>query len=146
MDLDELKKKMTKGKFKTKIDKKEYEITKEHIQIQQNAIETYGVKLFSYGTLIINTKLSEDLLIEGFSREFVRNIQNIRKKLNLSRFKEKIIINVKNDINLENQLGNYVKTVKDEIGCTEIGMGKSGKPFSFKIQNQDIDLLIEVQE
>ena len=146
MDSEELKKKMTKGKFKTKIDKKEYEITIEHIQIQQNAIEAYGVKLFSYGTLIINTKLSEDLLLEGFSREFVRNIQNIRKKLNLSRFKEKIIINVKNDIDLENQLGNYVETVKDEIGCTEIGRGKSGKPFSFKIQNQDIDLLIEVQE
>ena len=146
MDLDELKKKMTKGKFKTKIDKKEYEITKEHVQIQQNAIESYGVKLFSYGTLIINTKLSEDLLIEGFSREFVRNIQNIRKKLNLSRFKEKIIINVKGAIDLENQLGNYVETVKDEIGCTEIGRGKNGESFSFKIQDQDIDLLIEVQD
>ncbi|MBY9008353.1 MAG: class I tRNA ligase family protein, partial [Candidatus Lokiarchaeota archaeon] len=146
LNLDELKSQMNKGKLKVKIGENDYQITKEHLRIEQNAIESYGVKLFSYGTIIINTELSDELLKEGFSREFVRNIQNIRKKLNLSRFKEKIIINVKNDIDLENQLGSYIESVKSEIGCIKISRGKSGKPFSFKIQKEDIDLLIEVQE
>jgi isoleucyl-tRNA synthetase len=146
MDLDDLKSSMIKGKFKVKLDKKEYEITKEHVQIQQNAKEPYGVKVFSYGTILINSEMTEELLKEGFSRDFIRNVQNIRKKLNLSRFKEKIIINVKSEINLEKELGNYIETVKSEIGCSKISRGKKGKPFSFKIQNKNIELLIEVKE
>ncbi|MFX0139712.1 MAG: DUF5915 domain-containing protein, partial [Candidatus Hodarchaeota archaeon] len=146
MDLDELKSHMNKGKFRIKIDENDYEITKEHLRIEQNAIEPYGVKLFSYGTIIINTELSEELLREGFSREFVRNVQNIRKKLNLSRFKEKIIINFEGEIDLKKELGIYIETVKNEIGCTKISRGKIGKPFTFKIQDKVIDLLIEVQE
>ena len=137
---------MNKGKFKVTIDENDYEITKEHVRIEQNAIEPYGVKIFNYGTIIINAKLSEELLMEGFSREFVRNVQNIRKKLNLSRFKEKIIINVKNDIDFKNLLGDYIETVKNEIGCIKIGKENKGKPFSFKIQNITMDLLIDVKE
>ena len=89
--------------------------------------------------------MSKELLTEGFSREFIRNIQNIRKQLKLSRFKEKIIINVISDINLEKELGDFIETLKEETGCIKIGKENEGKPFSFKIKNQKIDLMIVVK-
>ena len=63
---------MLKGKFTTKINKKEYEITKEHAQLKQNGKEPYGVKVLNFGIILINSKLDKELLKEGFSREFIR--------------------------------------------------------------------------
>ncbi|MFX1443329.1 MAG: isoleucine--tRNA ligase [Promethearchaeota archaeon] len=144
MELEDFKQKMLKGKFITKLNKKEYEITKEHTQIVQNGKQPYEVKVFGIGTILINSELDDELLIEGFSREFIRNLQNIRKKLNLSRFKERIIINIANDINLEKELGDFLDTVKEDIGCIKISKGKKGKPFSFKIQDKEIKILVEI--
>jgi len=144
MDLEDLKRKMTKGKLKLTIYENDYEITKEHVNIIQNAKEPYGIKVYNYGTLLINSEMNEELLREGFSREFIRNIQNIRKKLNLSRFKEKIIINVKDELGIKNELGSHIESVKNETGCIEFGNKKEGEPYSFKIQEKKIDVNIEV--
>ncbi|MFX1277539.1 MAG: isoleucine--tRNA ligase [Promethearchaeota archaeon] len=144
MDLDDLKQYVIKGKFKVKIKKNEFEIMKEHFQIEQKAKNPFGLKVLNYGTILINTEMNKELLLEGFAREFIRNIQNIRKKLNLSRFKEKIIINVKNDFDLEKELGDFIENLKEETGCEKIGKENKGKPFSFKIKHKKIDLLIEV--
>jgi isoleucyl-tRNA synthetase len=146
MDITDLKKKIKKGELVAKINGKEYEITKDHFQIEQIAKKPYAVALLSYGTILINSELDKELKQEGFAREFIRNVQNIRKKLNLSRFKEKIIINVSNDINLKDELGEFTEEVKEEVGCTKIGKGKQGKPYSFKIQGKQIKILVDVQE
>ncbi|MFX0186821.1 MAG: isoleucine--tRNA ligase [Candidatus Hodarchaeota archaeon] len=144
MNLDDLKQNIIKGKFKVKIKNNEFEIMKEHFQIVQKAKVPFGVKVSNYGTILINTEMNKELLIEGFARDFIRNVQNIRKKLNLSRFKEKIIINVKNDIDLKKELGDFIDIVKEETGCEKIGKTNKGTPFSFEIQRKKINLLIEV--
>ncbi|MFX1258701.1 MAG: DUF5915 domain-containing protein, partial [Promethearchaeota archaeon] len=145
MDLNEIKRNFAKGKLTIGSKGNIFEITKQHFQIEQIANEPYAVKILGYGTILINSKLDKQLLLEGFAREFIRNIQNIRKKLNLSRFKEKIIINVKSDINLEKELEEFIEVVKDETGCVKISRENKGKPFSFKIQNKEINLLIEIK-
>jgi hypothetical protein len=93
---------------------------------------------------LINAELNDNLLKEGFAREFVRNVQDIRKKLDLSRFKEQIVINFKSDIDIEKEFGEFVEYVKEETGCVKFGKEKKGKPFSIKIQNKKIDILIQV--
>lgn len=141
----DIKKNINKGRIKAKINDKEYEITKDHFKIEQNAKAPFAVKVLGYGTLLINSELSKELLQEGFARDLIRNLQNIRKQLELSRFKEKIVVNVLNDINLENELGSFVNLVKDETRCIKIGTDKNGEQFSFKIQGKSIELAIEVK-
>ena len=133
-----------KGRIKTKIGNKEFKITKEHFQIVQKASEPYAVKVQNYGTVIINSKLDDELLKDGFARDFIRNIQNIRKQLNLSRFKERIRINVVSDIDIIKELGEYLDTAKEETGSVGIGKDKKGQEFSFKVQGKKIDVYIEV--
>jgi len=143
-DINEIKKKFIKGKIKLEFNGKKFEITKDHFQIEQKAEEPYSVILSTYGTVLINSKLDDNLLREGFAREFIRNIQASRKKLNLSRGKEKIIINIVNDINIEEELGEYIDLVKEENGCIKFGTEKKGEPFTFKIQEKKINVNIEV--
>ena len=145
MDLEKIRKNFVKGKLIVKLNDIEYEITKEHFRIEQQAKKPHAVKILSYGTILINSELDEGLLKEGFIREFIRNVQNIRKKLNLSRFKEYIEINITSDINLEKEFGEFINIVKEETGCVKIGKDNFGKPFSFKIQNKTINLLVEVK-
>ncbi|MHA1273031.1 MAG: isoleucine--tRNA ligase [Promethearchaeota archaeon] len=144
MKIEDIKKNFVKGRLMIKVNNKEHELTKEHFQIKQNAIKPYEVSVQKYGILFINTELSEDLLKEGFARELIRHVQNIRKKLNLSRFKEKIEINVMNDIDLENMLGEYLELFKEETDCVKIGKGKKGKEFNFKIQGKQIKIRVNV--
>lgn len=146
LEIDELRDKISKGNFTTEIEGKEFKIKKDYFEIEQEAQESYAVNILSYGTLLINGNLDQELLREGFAREFIRNIQSIRKKLELSRFKEKIIINLLNDSELKDKLGNYIKDIKEETGCVKIGEEKRGKEFSFKIQDEEIKIGVEVKE
>ncbi|MFO8020529.1 MAG: isoleucine--tRNA ligase [Promethearchaeia archaeon] len=143
---DKLREKISKGNFTTKIDGKEFKIKKDYFDIEQEAKENYAVKKLSYGTIIINGNLNEGLLREGFAREFIRNIQSIRKKLELSRFKEKIIINLLSDSEIKEILGDYIQDIKEETGCIKIGQEKKGDEFSFKIQGEEINIGVEVSE
>ena len=146
LEIDEMRYKIYKGNFTTEIEGKEFKIKKDYFEIEQEAQESYAVNILSYGTLLINGNLDQELLREGFAREFIRNIQSIRKKLELSRFKEKIIINLLNDSELKDKLGNYIKDIKEETGCVKIGEEKRGKEFSFKIQDEEIKIGVEVKE
>jgi isoleucyl-tRNA synthetase len=143
-NVDEIQSKFMKGRIKVKMDDKEYKVTKEHFQIIQQAKEPYTVKVQSYGSILINSELDDELLQEGFVRDFIRNIQNLRKQLGLKRGKEKIKINILSDINIEEKLGKFIDDVKDETGCIEIGKEKNGKEFTFKIQGKEIKVLVEV--
>ncbi len=143
-NIEEIQKNFTKGRIKTKINDKVYKITKEHFQIFQKANEPYAVKVQNYGVVLINSELDDELLQEGFARDFIRHIQDIRKKLGLKRGKEKININVLGDLNIEEKLGNLIDDVKDETGCIKIGKEKKGENFDFKIQNIKLNVRIEV--
>ncbi len=144
MDIEEIINNFSKGKLPIKINDKEYELTKEHFQIEQHAKNPYLVNILNYGTILINTQLDDELLKEGFARELIRNVQNIRKKLDLSRFKEQIEINVMNDLDLPHKLGEYLDIFKNETDCVKIGKAKKGKEFSLKIQDQDIKIRVNV--
>ncbi|MFO8016992.1 MAG: DUF5915 domain-containing protein, partial [Promethearchaeia archaeon] len=103
-EVEDIRNNFLKGKLKVKLDGKEFVINKDHFEIEQQAKEPYAVNLANYGTVLINSELNDDLLQEGFVREFIRNVQHIRKNLELSRFKEYIELNVVSDINLEKEL------------------------------------------
>ena len=143
-NLEEIKKIFLKGKLKLTLGEKKYELTKEHFQIEQTAKDPYGVKVSNYGIALINSELDDTLLREGFARDFIRNTQNIRKDLKLSRGKEKVIINIINNIDIEKELGEFIDYVKEETGCIKLGKAGIGKPFSFKIQGKEIEVMIEV--
>jgi len=143
--IEEIKKKFQKGKIKIKIDDKDYTLTKDHFQIEQIAKEPYAVKVSMHGIYLINSELDTDLLQEGFARDLIRNIQNIRKNLKLSRGKEKIMIHMESDLDLENELGPFLDLVKEETGTIDFTKKKEGEPFSFKIRGKQIKVNVLVK-
>ncbi|MBU2639749.1 MAG: isoleucine--tRNA ligase [Nanoarchaeota archaeon] len=73
--------------------------------------------------LEIETKMDKDLLAEGFSREMMRRVQDLRKKAKLSKEDEIDLVIVDHN----NILKKFEKDIKEKVGAKEIEIGRSEK-------------------
>ena len=61
------------------LDGEEFNITKEHVTINISAKEGFNVTMENNLFVILDTKLNDDLINEGFAREFISKVQQMRK-------------------------------------------------------------------
>ena len=61
------------------LDKEEFHFTQEHVQININAKESFTVDMKNNLFVILDTHLDELLINEGYVREFISKIQQMRK-------------------------------------------------------------------
>ena len=67
----------------------------------------------------LNTSISKELLAEGFAREFINKVQNIRKDKNFLVI-DKISITISGDLDAIKMVKNNVQHVKDEVLASTI--------------------------
>ncbi len=77
------------------VDGAPFEATSEHVMIQINAKEGFTVKMENNCFIILDTHLSDDLIEEGYAREMVSRVQQMRKS---------------NDYEMMDQIEIYYKT------------------------------------
>jgi isoleucyl-tRNA synthetase len=75
------------------IDGTEYDIGAEDYRIEEHEKEGYAIMSLHDDVLVLLTERTPELLAEGFSRELVRRVQEMRKKMDLNML-EKIITSV----------------------------------------------------
>nr|MDO8116466.1 class I tRNA ligase family protein [Candidatus Sigynarchaeota archaeon] len=145
-DMQELAAKVSRGSYKVEIGGSEREITQEHVQIQYEGKAPYVVRVVPYGTILLNTEIDPSLEKEGLARDFIRNVQNIRKRMDLSRHKECIIINIPGkEFDVAGELGEFVDLVKKETGCTKFGTDKVGTEFPVQVGNKKFKIHVKVE-
>ncbi|HEC87725.1 MAG TPA: isoleucine--tRNA ligase, partial [Thermoplasmata archaeon] len=79
--------------MKIVLDGIEHVIEKEEFLIEKRAKEGYAIGKIDGVLIALNTKQTPELLAEGFAREIIRRIQEMRKELNLE-MEEKISIEI----------------------------------------------------
>lgn len=79
--------------MKILLDGIEYVIGKEEFLIEKRAKEGYAIGKIDDILIALNTKQTSELLAEGFAREIIRRIQEMRKELNLE-MEEKISVEI----------------------------------------------------
>ena len=75
-------------------------------------------------TVALDTELNQDLIQEGFAREFVNKVQNMRKEMDLD-VMDRILISYQASAELNTALVNY-----SDFICTET--------LAFKIELQEV--------
>ena len=75
----EIKELETKGHFTIQIEDKGTAIVREDVEILHEDIKGWIVESDNTLTVALDTELTEELIEEGFAREFVNRIQNMRK-------------------------------------------------------------------
>jgi isoleucyl-tRNA synthetase len=104
-----------------KLEKDFIEIIKSQLNVKH--IETKIAKEFS---VILDTKLTEELEAEGYAREISRTIQDFRKKLGLNK-KEKVEISVITSENFKKILEKNKKFIQERTNSKKLEIVTTGK-------------------
>ena len=81
--------------------------------------EVNGV-LFKFGHIVLDTTITKELEEEGYCRELMRRIQDLRKKNNLQK-EDKINLDISLDLNLTK----FMDEIKKRTGVKKLSFNKS---------------------
>ena len=101
------------GKLTLSIGKTEASITLDDVEVNYKDIEGLSVASGGGQTIALDLNLNNDLVNEGIAREIVNRVQNIRKSKGLE-VTDKIEINIKRSVDLENAINSNLDYVKGE--------------------------------
>ena len=68
------------GPVEIDLDGEKYEVSKDYLDIRISAKEGFDVEIDGNVFVVLDTEITEELLDEGYAREFISKIQNLRKE------------------------------------------------------------------
>ena len=92
------------------LDGEDFEFNKDHVLINISAKEGFNVSMENNLFVILDTTLSQELVEEGYAREFISKIQQIRKSSNFD-----VLDNINIDFCGDDEIANAVENFKDYI-------------------------------
>lgn len=118
-DKNELKEKTTKeGRYSITLEGKEFVLLKDvHLLVEYAVSAPWHAASFSSGAVYLNTERTLELDGEGYAREIMRRMQQLRKEMGLQR-KDKITCAVVCDTKLLSLLQPHADAIKEKIGAT----------------------------
>ncbi len=138
---DEVESKLRKeGKYVLKIKNKQVELTAEDIEIQKKPVEGYAYASKERIEVLLDTRLDDELKLEGLARDVIRRIQDMRKQLDLQ-YTQHIEVYYDGDEELEqaiDKMHDYImkETLADVLqkGLKNKGMTKDWDIAKLKIK------------
>ena len=103
--------------------------------------EGYNSSYLNNKVIVMNTELTEDLLLEGLAREFNSKIQNMRKESGFE-IADRIKIYYESIPEIEKMLEKYSNYIKDETLCLELIKDNVGE----EIKVGDLTLKVRLEK
>ena len=123
------------------IDNQDYEINNNMVDIRTNSKEGFNVALENNNFIIINTELTEELILEGLAREFISKVQNIRKEQDFY-ITDRINIYYKGDSDIDKTVDMFNDFIKKETLALSIDKKDN---LTEKIELNGHEVLIKVE-
>lgn len=101
------------------LDGEKFEFNKDHVLINISAKEGFNVSMENNLFVILDTTLTEELINEGYAREFISKIQQIRKSSNFDVL-DNIVIEFNSDDEIANAIENFKEYIKSETLALEV--------------------------
>jgi isoleucyl-tRNA synthetase len=91
----------------------EFTLTKDHLRVEEKMPDNVAFSDFRQGKIILDTIITDELEQEGFARELIRRIQDLRKEKGLKK-KDSINLSVVSDYDLKKWEG----YIKEKVGAS----------------------------
>lgn len=101
------------------IDGKDYDVDINYVDIRTSAKEGFNVANDTNDFVILNTELTEDLILEGIAREIVSKVQNLRKQNNFE-IADRIKLYYNSDELVTKAINEYKDFIMNEILAIEL--------------------------
>jgi len=105
--------------YKFKLDKQDIRITKDMVKVERKVPEPYKDGEGKSALVYVNIERTDELEAEGYAREIMRNVQQLRKKAGLEKVDE-IILHLKVSKNMRDGLEPFQQDIKDKVGAQEL--------------------------
>jgi isoleucyl-tRNA synthetase len=128
--------------LKLKLDDEEFEITKELVNIKIAAKKGFTVSMEDNLFVILDTKLTDDLINEGYAREFISKIQQIRKTNNYE-VMDNIKIFVDADDVVKKAINLFDNYIKEETLAIEINETDNSNYEKYNINDYNVGIKLE---
>ncbi len=116
-----------------------YSITKEMIDVKINAKDGFAVAMENNIFTILDTNISKELEDEGYAREIVSKVQQLRKQANFEMM-DNIKIYLNTDEEVKNAVGIYNSYITKETLATEIIWEEKGSSYDINGHKAFIDV------
>lgn len=117
---------LEEGSLTLKLGDEDVEIQKDYVLSTITAKEGFDVEMSEGVFVVLNTQLTEDLIKEGYAREFISKIQQMRKQLDLN-LADKIHICYQGEEGLASALEEWKEFIMTETLAVELESGKTDK-------------------
>jgi len=108
------------GILHIQVEGKDIAITREDVEILHEDIKGWVVESDNVLTVALDTELTEELINEGYAREFVNRVQNMRKDAGFS-VTDRVRIRYKANEKISKALSSLQSYVKNETLAVEFG-------------------------
>ena len=99
--------------IKMTLSDKEYEITKDMVDIRTDSKEGFNVASNASNYIILNTELTNELIMEGIARELISKVQNLRKTKDFD-IEDRITLYYNGDDEVTEAIKMYEDFIKNE--------------------------------
>jgi len=118
-----------------------FELTNNHLIIKETMPEGITTNEFKKGYIVLDSNISEELETEGFARELIRRVQDLRKELKLNKTQE-IDLAIEGDKNISG----FSTVIKERVGAKTLVFEKKdhSEMSEFKIKETFFKLYLRV--
>lgn len=123
----------------TKFLDKDLVITKEMVDIRINAKPGFDVAMDASSFIILDTNLTDDLILEGIARELISKVQNLRKTYDFD-IQDRISIYYHGDDLVKKSVASYNDFIKTETLATNIIEEEKGETYDINDHATTLDV------
>lgn len=137
---DKIKKNIANKKIKVN----NFEIERDDLEIETIVPEPYKLSSFGQTDVFLDTNTNKELEEEGFAREIMRRVQQLRKRANLKK-QDEIELAIETS---EKWLDKYVEEIKERVGAKTLEIiHETNEKFTFsskeKVKGKKFHLLMD---
>lgn len=131
--------------YTLKVEGEDVTISIEDVEIISTEIEGWMVESEEGVTVAVDTELTEDLIAEGYAREFVNRVQNMRKDAGYDVI-DRINVFVESDLLFNGYIDKFTPYICNEVLADSITMASSAKGYKQEWKIGDFNCIISVDK
>lgn len=133
----------TTGEYELSVEGNNIKINREDVEIVSHEIEGWLVESEEGVTVAVDTELNEELIAEGYAREFVNRIQNMRKDAGFDVI-DRIKVSLTGDEKLIGYVNRFNDYISNEVLADSIISSSELEGFKQEFKIGDFDCVITV--
>ncbi|MFQ6611321.1 MAG: DUF5915 domain-containing protein, partial [Fidelibacterota bacterium] len=122
-----------------------YELDKDDLIIEEVSVEGFSTNTDNQITVGIDTRLTEELLMEGIVRDLVRQIQNLRKEAGFE-VQDRIMVSIESNDSIISAVDSYRTYLLNEVLGVNLSNESDKSEHNLKIKINGIPVMIGISK